>query len=260
MLNESDRSDVCSLCGDTGWVANGLDGRVARCRCFIEARGSRLVLAARIPARYANCEFGSFETEGNSSLEVAKIAAQALVAHYPVDMTGMIFVGPTSGVGKTHLMVAIIRELMRSKGTPCLFYDYRDLLKEIQHSYKDSVQTTELEVLRPVFETEVLALDELGTIRPSEWIEDTVSFILNARYNNKRTTILTTNFPDLPARGQLPRNTDARTPEAAKHAVATYTLGDRIGERMRSRLHEMCRFVNLDAPDYRQKFRTANFR
>jgi len=38
------------------------------------------------------------------------------------------------------------------------------------------------------------------------------------------------------------------------------TLGDRIGERMRSRLHEMCRIIKLDGFDFRQKFRSANFR
>ena len=38
------------------------------------------------------------------------------------------------------------------------------------------------------------------------------------------------------------------------------TLGDRIGERMRSRLHEMCRIITLDGTDFRQKFRSANFR
>jgi DNA replication protein DnaC len=38
------------------------------------------------------------------------------------------------------------------------------------------------------------------------------------------------------------------------------TLGDRIGERMRSRLHEMCRIITLDGADFRQKFRSASFR
>ena len=41
------------------------------------------------------------------------------------------------------------------KGIACLFYDYRELLKQIQKSYNDSVKATELDVLRPVFDTEV---------------------------------------------------------------------------------------------------------
>ena len=63
------------------------------------------------------------------------------------------------------------------------------------------MQTTELDVLRPVFETDVLVLDELGAVKPTEWVWDTVSLILNTRYNNNRTTIITTNFEDQPAAG-----------------------------------------------------------
>src|SRR5208283_1599605 len=101
----------------------------------------------------------------------------------------------------------IAKELILQKSTACLFYDYRELLKEIQNSYNASVQATEMDVLRPVFEAEVLVLDELGAAKPSEWVWDTVSHILNTRYNDKRTTIITTNYRDLPPAGAEP---DAR--------------------------------------------------
>ena len=157
--------------------------------------------------------------------------------------------GP-SGVGKTHLAVAILRELVIKKGIPCLFCDYRDLLKQIQNSYNPSVQVTELDLLRPVFQTEVLVLDDLGAVKPTEWVWDTVSVILNTRYNENRTTIITTNFMDGPAAAA----------SGPRGAAREETLGDRIGERMRSRLCEMCRVVSLNAPDYRQKFRAAGLR
>src|SRR4030081_2564961 len=115
-----------------------------------------------------------------------------------MDDTGLLLIGGI-GVGKTHLAVGIIKELVLSKGIACLFYDYRELLKQIQNSYNDSVKATELQVLRPVFEAEVLLLDELGAVKPSEWVWDTVSLILNTRYNDNRTTIITTNFADEPA-------------------------------------------------------------
>src|SRR5205823_1241020 len=97
------------------------------------------------------------------------------------------------GTGKTHLAVGILKALV-AKGTLGLFYDYRELLKEIQHSYNPSVEVTELEILRPVFETEVLVLDDLGAAKPSEWVWDAVQYILNSRYNSQLTTIVTTNF------------------------------------------------------------------
>ena len=130
------------------------------------------------------------------------------------------------------------------------------MLKQIQNSYNDTVKTTELDVLRPVFETDVLALDELGAVKPTDWVWDTVSLILNTRYNDNRTTIITTNYPNLPT---PPWANGAEALHAAAN-MRPKALGDRIGDRMRSRLHEMCRIVTMEGTDFRQQFRSASFR
>jgi DNA replication protein DnaC len=160
---------------------------------------------------------------------------------------GLLFMGPC-GVGKTHLAVAILRALLE-KGVECLFCDFRELLKTIQDSYNPVVQTTEMQVLAPVLDTEVLLLDDLGASKPSAWVLDTVGHILNTRYNGKRVTLITTNYLDAPA---------ARGPSSS--LARDDSLTDRIGERMRSRLHEMCRTVELRAPDFRQVIRRAEYR
>ena len=254
----------CPACGGSGWKrveAPGKANRVARCECRIGARALRLLKAASIPARYEHCTLADFATDfsgAHRSLAGARLAAGRFVEEYPLEQTGLLFVGPI-GTGKTHLAVGIVQELVRSKGVHCLFCDYRELLKEIQNSYNPSVQTTELEILRPVFEAEVLVLDELGAIKPTEWVWDTVSHILNSRYNDKKTTIFTTNFPDLP-RGDVQTGRGSSAAEAARQAVRNETLGDRITERMRSRLHEMCRVIQLDGSDFRLRVQSANFR
>ena len=253
--------DICPLCEGTGWktLENGKERRVTRCDCTLRARNERLLEQARIPRRYEHCELSNFEFEGpHRLLGPARMSACKFVEEYPVDSTGLLLIGPI-GVGKTHLAVGIIKELIASKGIACLFYDYRELLKEIQNSYNSSVQATELEVLRPVFETEVLALDELGAVKPTEWVWDTVSLILNTRYNNNKTTIITTNLPNDPPRAALAPGQSVDTFKA-RAAAREETLGDRIGERMRSRLHEMCRIVKLEGEDFRQKYRSASFR
>jgi len=262
-------AEVCPLCEGTGWktIKSGLNAarntterRVTRCDCQLRARAQSLLAAARIPRRYEHCELANFEFDGPyRSLAPARMAACKFVEEYPIDKTGLLLIG-TIGVGKTHLAVGMIKELILGKGIACLFYDYRELLKQIQNSYNDTVKTTELDVLRPVFETEVLVLDEIGAVRPTEWVWDTVSLILNTRYNDNRTTIITTNYPNLAERDRLSGNVSSRSSEAARYAAERETLGDRIGDRMRSRLHEMCRIVTLEGNDYRERVKSASFR
>jgi DNA replication protein DnaC len=254
--------EPCSVCGDTGWrtIAGGKEREVVRCDCRVKERGDRLLAAAHLPARYAHCELSNFrcdsEDKSAKSIWQARFHAGRFVEEYPVDKTGLLFVG-TVGVGKTHLAVGIIKDLIREKGIHCLFCDYRELLKSIQNSYNSSVQATEMEILRPVFEAEVLVLDELGAVRSTEWVFDTVNYVLNSRYNDNRTTIITTNFPDGQETNAEINN--LRSPSDSERAARRETLGDRIGERMRSRLHEMCKKVEIEGPDFRQHSKQAHF-
>jgi DNA replication protein DnaC len=226
--------------------------RAMRCECVRQLQGERMLEAARIPRRYRHCELSNFDHDGNfRSLAKAHMASLRFVEEFPLESAGLLFVGPI-GCGKTHLAVGIAKELVTQKATACLFYDYRELLKEIQNSYNASVQVTEMEVLRRVFDADVLVLDELGAAKPSEWVWDTVAHILNTRYNDKRTTIITTNFVDEPS--VMAEGAERRREKRDD------TLGDRIGDRMRSRLHEMCRVVRVEGEDYRMKIKNASFR
>src|SRR5271169_6520745 len=240
-------SEVCPVCAGSGWkaVPGKTDPSVVRCDCQLRARGDAMIAAARIPKRYEHCELSNFTTDFpgvDRSVSLAQINASRFVQEFdPREGKGLLLVGGI-GTGKTHLAVGILKELIVARGCACLFCDYRELLKQIQNCYNDSVQATELQVLRPVFEAEVLALDELGAVKPSEWVWDTVSLILNTRYNDNRTTIITTNFPDEPA---ATTSSEFSPRSAAFAATRRETLGDRIGERMRSRLHEMCRIVKM---------------
>ena len=250
-------TETCPICGGTGWqtIERGKEREAVRCECRVKGRGERLLAAAHIPARYQDRELSMFDTEGKrETLRRAKQVAEQFVEKYPLEKRGLLFVG-RPGVGKTHLAVAILKELMR-KGTPCRFFDYRELLKQIQHSYNPTVQMTEMELLQPVLDTEVVLLDELGAIRTSQWVWDTIAHILNNRYSDNKTTIITTNFEDKPDRA-LEEEERGEYFTDAERAARGETLGDRIGGAMYSRLHEMCQRVQMEGPDYRRRYPVA---
>ena len=240
----------CAICDGVGLVrVVDAGGKwVSRpCRCQDLERESRRLAAAQIPMRYRDCSLDTFEIyhEADRSLAEASLTARRFVDEYPAGTAGkgLLFSGPM-GVGKTHLAVGVLHRLVRERGARGLFCDYRELLKSIQNSYNQDVRTTELELLKPVFAAEVLVLDDLGAQKPNEWVWDTVALILNTRYNDRQTTIITTNYDDVPAgAGAL---TDMQ------RAAREQTLGDRIGDRMLSRLAEMCIRVKMTGKDCRQ--------
>ncbi|MGB9179689.1 MAG: ATP-binding protein [Pyrinomonadaceae bacterium] len=234
--SETARQDspaVCAFCYGTGMeVVPGKGAR--RCRCRTENRQAKLFEAAHIPCRYERCSLANYQpAQGNGTQLQAFNYAFKLVDEYPAVDRGLLLMGPV-GTGKTHLSVAILRGLIE-KGVPCLFYEFGALLKEIQNSYNPVSQTSELKVLAPVYETEVLVLDELGASKNTDWVRDTMMQIIGMRYNERRLTIFTTNYLD------------------TRRSAVEETLEDRIGVRLRSRLYEMCKTVNLEGEDYRRK-------
>jgi len=242
----------CSVCNDTGWVLKNSHGRIvaARCRCFEKRKGQILLRDAEIPKRYANCSFNNFEIHNDSHKHAIKIAKQ-FVKNYPVQDVGLLFIGPC-GVGKTHLAVALINELIQQKRVPCYFCDFRELIRKIQNTYSPNSSLSESEILEPIFRRDVLVLDELGAKRTTAWVEEMVFYIVNHRYNGKKLTVFTSNYPD-----QSDDEEDSRDSFFKK---GSETLVDRIGVRLRSRLYEMCKIVRMEGDDYRQKIKQAGYR
>jgi len=229
----------CQTCGGTGWERSE-GGGMRRCRCLDTGRVERLMADARIPKRYEHCDLDSY-IPNDPTQKKAKADTTRFLEKYPLIDMGLLFLGPC-GVGKTHLAVSILRRVITEKGDSCLFYDFRDLLREIQLSWDSVSQVSEWDILRPVLEARVLVLDELGSNKPTDWVRDTIAHIINCRYNERRITIFTSNYLDTPMRS------------------GEETLTDRVGIRLRSRLYEMCKLIDIRGKDFRREIKQADYR
>ena len=245
----------CRQCGGTGWRVVDQEGiSVAeRCSCVGESQSAELEKQSQIPPNYKRASFDSFYLPQDNptamrGLSDVMLAVMSFTRLYPNnEKPGLLLVGPP-GTGKTHLAVAALR-LLISRGHEGIFFDYQNLLEKIRAGYSEALGTSSREAYRTALETELLLLDDLGAHRVTDWVEDTVTAIVTYRYNHRKALIATTNLtdPDISGsfyeKGALSGGQNYRT-----------TLEQRVGERARSRLFEMCRVIRMpNVDDYRIK-------
>ncbi|MEK6375478.1 MAG: ATP-binding protein [Acidobacteriota bacterium] len=221
---------ACPRCAGSGWIPLSGDSlRVEPCACQGDLRRRQRIAAANIPRRYVTCRIKNFN-DRESVLKSAKTRVEQFVNEWmpQFGVKGLLLQGGC-GTGKTHLAVAALQEIIQSdKPGKLLFSNFQDLIQEIQATFDPESPIDKSELLRPLLEADLLVLDELGSQKPSNFVHDILYYIINSRYNGMRTTIFTTNNVE--------------------------DLGDRIGDRLRSRLYEMASVIHLTGiDDYRRK-------
>jgi DNA replication protein DnaC len=258
-------STVCPACAGTGWIIERRDGTevAVRCSCRRRIGADAAARASRIPPRYRHCTVDGFEVWApppHDHLQAkAKRLTREFIDAYPGVDKGILFMGNV-GTGKTHLAVAALAELATSKGVRGLYVNALDLVQQLQISFDGSGPGREA-ILKPITDAELLVLDELGAGRLTEWVRDLLYFVINSRYMGRGITICTTNYLDAP-QPPLPRRATGgfvSTPrlvgggEGESGERWQETLAERISERLRSRLFEMCDVVELYGQDYRAR-------
>lgn len=233
-MNES-TPEVCEKCGGTGWVLVEEGGveLARRCDCAEVVAREQLIEKAGIPKRYRHCTLETFElwNPEDPTLAKAQRSVREFVDLYPSGEKGLLLMGSV-GTGKTHLAVSALQQIMREKN-PLVrgrFADFASLVQELQMVF--GVAGGSRSILRPLINAELLVLDELGAGKTTPWVMDILYYLVNTRYNEGRVTIFTTNFSDFPK-------------------SVEESLTDRVSQRIRSRLHEMCRRLELRGRDYR---------
>lgn len=243
---------ACPRCHGTGRITVERGGALLTGRCRCQQLPDRIERwgYAQVPARHADATLASFLGGAYRYQDPAKRSALLeqvhpwLEAFDPArgDNRGLVLHGPV-GRGKTHLMVGLLRRLVFDHGVACRFVEFSRLLGQLKEGYSRGEGDTQL--LSELAEVPVLAIDELGKGRVTDWELAIVDEVISRRYNSRRTTLATTNY--------LPKAaTGVRQDNLALADGARQTLGDRVGDRVFSRLREMGAFVEVGGHDMRE--------
>jgi DNA replication protein DnaC len=230
----SNRECQYGLCDGSGLRLDFETNTASPCRCRAQEISRRRAssLSAVVPRRYRSVSFDSPPvTEIEPRIVAAtrrfasRIDAQLDAGH------GLWFMGPP-GTGKTTLAMLVSKAALDA-GRSVAIYSLPGLLREIRETFETTRSHTAL--LRKLTAVDLLHIDDVGAEKSSEWVLEELYSIVNSRYEDERSIVLTTNILD---RDQL---------------------REQITPRTVSRLTEMCDELPLTGHDHRMKMdlRTA---
>ena len=228
-------SDRCALgvCDGSGFVVEEETNTAYACRCrpHIIARAKARSLSAVLPRRYRDVAFERPPVTDIDPRVVAAVRRYVDTIDERLDAgRGLWFMGSV-GTGKTTLAMLVSKAAL-SAGRSVAIYSLPRLLNEIRETHR--FERSHVDLLDRLTAVDLLHIDDVGAERTTDWVLEELYSIVNARYEDERSIVLTTNIRDRAA------------------------LCEQISERTVSRLTEMCDEIPVYSDhDHRLDLRSA---
>jgi DNA replication protein DnaC len=227
--SEPFREQACPLgvCDGSGWILGPEDvARECECRAPRLKRGRVRGIASAIPPRYRGVSFDRppvSDMERNMSSRHVVNAVREYVAALDENLAagrGLWLMGST-GTGKTTLGMLIAKTALAAGNTAAVYFTPK-LLTQIRQTYQATDSEDAYEAFfKRLTSVDLLYIDDLGSERHTDWVVEQLYALVNERYENQRSVLVTSNAK-------------------ADAGAGLQELEEQIGSRTVSRLVEIC--------------------
>lgn len=197
-------SEFCHKCGGMGFVLLEKDGLcyAKECDCYKERVLHNRLRFANLPAGFKDYTLQNFNAgvykmpESRNRIGIACRVIKTYLSEYEAMEEagmGLYIYSETKGSGKTRMAASLANELIRAKGKQVKFATSPAILKEIRATWDNDSKYTENRLMDELVQTEILIIDDFGTEKVADWINDKFYYLLNERYINRKITMFTSN-------------------------------------------------------------------
>jgi DNA replication protein DnaC len=205
------------LCDGSGFLYDEPSNTAYNCRCRPQrvALAKAKSLSAVIPRRYRDVAFDRppvTEIEPRRVVDEVRVFAEQIDAKLDSGR-GLWFMGPV-GTGKTTLAMLVSKAALKA-GRSVAIYSLPRLLNEIRDTHR--AERSHVDLLDRLTAVDLLHIDDVGAERTTDWVLEELYSIVNARYEDERSVVITTNILDREALcAQITERTVSRLTEVCE--------------------------------------------